>query len=100
MLKGNYGPLALSSLGLGYVRLRLRHGVEKKTYHQISKRDWSLRTKPRGSTTPDRRPVEDLKLHLFPDSFYAQERSTEAPTKPAKISALEKTAVRFMRKLL
>jgi len=39
---------------------------------------------PRGSTTRDRRPVADLKLRLFPDSPYAKEHSTEAPTKPAK----------------
>ena len=84
VLKGNYGPLALSSPGLGFVRLRLRHGVWKGTYHQISKRDWSLRMKPRGSTTPDRRPEEDLKLRLFPDSPYAKEHSIEAPKKPAK----------------
>jgi len=53
-------------------RLRLRHGVGKGTYHQISKRDWSLRMKLRGSTTPDRRSVADLKLRLFPDSPYAK----------------------------
>jgi hypothetical protein len=84
VLKGNYGPLALSSPGLGFVRLRLRHGVGKGTYYQISKRDWSLRMKPRGSTTPDRRPVADLKLRRFPDSPYAKEHSPEAPKKPTK----------------
>jgi len=84
VLKGNYGLLALSSPGLGFVRVGLRHGVGKKTYHQISKRDWSLRMKPRGSTTPDRRPVADLKLHLFPDSPYAKEHSTKAPKKRAQ----------------
>jgi hypothetical protein len=46
--------------------------VGKETYHQISKRDWSLRMKLRGSTTPDRRSVADLKLRLFPDSPYAK----------------------------
>jgi hypothetical protein len=61
----------------------LRHGVRKGAYHQISKRDWSLRMKPRGSTTPDRRPEAGLKLRLFPDSPYAKEHSTEA-SKPAK----------------
>ena len=44
----------------------------EETYHQISKRDWSLRMKLRGSTTPDRRSVADLKLRLFPDSPYAK----------------------------
>jgi hypothetical protein len=84
VLKSNCRLLALSSPGFGFVRLRLRHGVGKGTYHQISKRDWSLRMNPRGSTTRDRRPVADLKLRLFPDSPYAKEHSTEAPTKPAK----------------
>jgi hypothetical protein len=83
VLKGNCRPLALSSPGLGFVRLRLRHGVGKGTYHQISKRDWSLRMKPRGITTPDSRTVADLKLRLFPVSPYAKQH-TEAPTKPAK----------------
>jgi hypothetical protein len=68
VLKSNCRPLAFSSPGPGFVRFRLRHGVGKETYHQISKRDWSLRMKLRGSTTPDRRSVADLKLRLFPDS--------------------------------
>ena len=40
--------------------------------------------KLRGSTTPDSRPLADLKMRLFPDSPYAKEHSPETPTKPAK----------------
>jgi hypothetical protein len=37
--------------------------------------------------------------HRIGDSPYAKEYCTEAPTKPAQISALEKSALRIMRKL-
>ena len=38
-------------------------------------------------------------LRPFPESPYAKEHSTEAPKNPAKIGALEKSAVRIMPKL-
>ena len=46
--------------------------------------------------------MHETALRLFPDSPYAKEHGTEAPKKPkspVKISAVEKAAVRIMRKL-
>jgi hypothetical protein len=43
--------------------------------------------------------MHETALRLFPDSPYAKEHSTEAPTKASKTSAAEKRAIRLMRKL-